>query len=444
VVSAVLFLIAIPVAPSAHALASAEDARSLAALKATAEKGAPQAQLEYARALYDEDRPASRVWAQKAADQGLAEAWFWLGQTTGDGAASFYEKAAEGGYAEAFWPLLERLLFRAGEGADVVKAKKFADLARKLDVDLGADAAGLLATIDRCFEAGSPEIPETDLPTEEETATFATGDDCLVYLEGVGRQADPARYGRCLLSEGEADNNLLAELYANGWGVKRNARLAIALVCHGSDVPAELEGMVETLYRTRGRAALEEDFLFCDHATSGMSQSLCASRAEASAAIARAAELAALTSTWPQPHRAALEALQKAAEGFFGSRMESEIDLEGTARAAIAIEEEAALRDELLADLRQFEAGSLPSSRESYKAADAGLNAVYSRIMKTKELDLGTVTKEGIRETQRAWLAYRDAWAAFGAARYPGVSADAWKAWATTKRVAQLRELLAR
>jgi hypothetical protein len=30
----------------------------------------------------------------------------------------------------ASWPLLERLLFRAGENADVLKARKYGDLAR--------------------------------------------------------------------------------------------------------------------------------------------------------------------------------------------------------------------------------------------------------------------------------------------------------------------------
>jgi hypothetical protein len=105
------------------------------------------------------------------------------------------------------------------------------------------------------------------------------------------------------------------------------------------------------------------------------------------------------------------------------------------------LDEETRLREELLEDVRSFEAGKLPAGL-SYKTADAELNAVYSQIMKKKELHLGTVTKEGIRDTQIKWLAYRDAWAKFGTIRYPGVTADAWKAWATLRRVVQLKELL--
>jgi hypothetical protein len=44
-----------------------------------------------------------------------------------------------------------------------------------------------------------------------------------------------------------------------------------------------------------------------------------------------------------------------------------------------------------------------------------------------------------VRKTERLWLKLRDAWAAFGTARYPGLSADDWKAWATRQRVESLK-----
>jgi hypothetical protein len=51
------------------------------------------------------------------------------------------------------------------------------------------------------------------------------------------------------------------------------------------------------------------------------------------------------------------------------------------------------------------------------------------------------VTKDGIRDAQRKWVAYRDAWTAFAARRYPKRSADEWKAWITSVRVEQLKTL---
>src|SRR5262245_37937748 len=76
----------------------AQDARAIAVLRAAAEKGGAQAQLDYAKAI--KNTPESRDWAMKAAQQGLPEAWFWLGYTSpGDQSLPFYEKAAEAGYA---------------------------------------------------------------------------------------------------------------------------------------------------------------------------------------------------------------------------------------------------------------------------------------------------------------------------------------------------------
>ncbi len=148
------------------------------------------------------------------------------------------------------------------------------------------------------------------------------------------------------------------------------------------------------------------------------------------------------------PGAEALPYYEKAAEmGYpeaFGYALDgllSELDMSGTARAAIALEEEGRLRDEFLDAVRGFEAGRLPVET-SFKEADAELNAVYARIMKQEDLEQGTVDKAGIRDTQREWLAYRDAWATFGRSRYPRVSEAAWKAWTTTARVTQLEELV--
>jgi hypothetical protein len=62
--------------------------------------------------------------------------------------------------------------------------------------------------------------------------------------------------------------------------------------------------------------------------------------------------------------------------------------------------------------------------------------------MEQQDREFGTVARDGIRRTQRTWLTCRDAWAAFGRARYPAVPDAAWKAWATTARLARLKELL--
>ena len=52
------------------------------------------------------------------------------------------------------------------------------------------------------------------------------------------------------------------------------------------------------------------------------------------------------------------------------------------------------------------------------------------------------MSKDGIRATQRLWLAYRDAWMNFGAVRYPSVTSETWAGLLTARRNVQLQDLL--
>jgi hypothetical protein len=352
--------------------------------------------------------------AQKAADQGLAEAWFWLGYTSTD-STQYYEKAADGGYAEAYQYLFDNLLFRGSGKADVAKAKHYADLARKQNAPPPYNDPKMFTTIDRCFEAGSPALPKGDVP----------------------RDAD----GQPVVDDPRGDI-ALAESYANGWGVKRNPKLAIALLCGSSDVPAELESMVDDLYETRDDDALDEPFLFCDHVTSGMNGGRCAAEAEAKASVKRDKEVATLTNGWTAPQKAAFVRLEKDAGAFFEEHSQSEVDQTGTARAQMTIDEEAGLHDGFVAAIRDFEAGRFPKTGD-FKDADRALNEAYAAAMKPGALgNWSTVRSSGVKKTQRLWIPYRDAWVALAAARYPKFSGDAVKAWLSEQRTHQLADLM--
>ena len=47
-------------------------------------------------------------------------------------------------------------------------------------------------------------------------------------------------------------------------------------------------------------------------------------------------------------------------------------------------------------------------------------------------------TADGMRETERLWLAYLVAWIQFARQKYPSVSADSWRTWLTQQRLEQL------
>lgn len=379
--------------------------------KAAAEKGDPRAQLEYGKSLLQNSRDEARVWLQKAAEQGQGEAWFLLGgYRLGDKPDVFYyEKAAEHGYQEAFKYLLDELLFRAGASADVVKAKKYADLARERKVMLSFDernSSRFLYVIDQCYEAGTPIIPDSDRP---------------------------------LIPEG-ADNNEIAEIYANGRGVKRNPKLAIALVCHGSGVPMELMSLVFDLVSTQDEDKLDREFTFCDHVVSVVNIGTCTAREEEVASNKREAQFAAMLAHWSSVQKVAFKELRAAADDFLLLSADREIDMSGHESGLESMGMAIKFQNEFFDAVQMFESGQLPNGKD-LKQADRDLNEAYSRVMRRTNFEnFGTVTKDGIRATQRKWIKYRDAWTKFAAVKYPGVPSDVFKAWLTQKRTEQLRE----
>ncbi len=118
--------------------------------------------------------------------------------------------------------------------------------------------------------------------------------------------------------------------------------------------------------------------------------------------------------------------------------------------------------------VKNSEAGLFPPvvSENEFAQADKELNAVYSNIMNTLKIANRPLDKmdkcsmradqiepphgifcadlpdpSELKEAQRAWITYRDAWVAFAAARYPSVPVIAWKMKLTQERVAHLKKV---
>jgi hypothetical protein len=137
----------------------------------------------------------------------------------------------------------------------------------------------------------------------------------------------------------------------------------------------------------------------CDDITSGYMQGFCADKDARFDNARMARDLSALTAGWSPTERAAFT--DKAVfESFVTIRSDKEVDQRGTGRAAFMIEEEQSLRRDLLASLHAFEADSRPAyTADDFRRADSALNAVYARSS-----PVGTVTRDGIRQTERVWL----------------------------------------
>jgi len=242
-----------------------------------------------------------------------------------------------------------------------------------------------------------------------------------------------------------AGPGVLTMLYANGKGVQRDYELAIRFACEEpwSSV-AEYGSRIGHLEYLRDTKAQATDFDLCDDITSGLSQGICERVVARAADAERAVKIAAIAERLPAAAKALLPALEGAEKAFEEARIETEIDLSGTARAAFEIEDEMKLQDQFLINLQRFARGDVPAASAADLAKlDQQLNAVYRQIQHSsaQAWEFTTVKPEGIRRTQRSWLTLADAWEKFRVAAYPGLSAETMRAQLIRLRLHQLRAL---
>jgi len=302
-----------------------------------------------------------------------------------------------------------------------------------------------------CKQYENVPFPATDKPTVEVAASLGKCSSYELYY-GFNQPADPAKARLCAYDEIDKKREdrefsgaeMLMTIYANGVGAKRNLPLAIKLACTIEGAPAEIEYRVTHLERLKRENWKGTDFSLCDDITSGLMQGYCAEHIENFSKIKRNQKLKDIQVKWSDSEKAAYVLLRKAADRFFAARGGNEVDQSGTARAAMVTEEEASLEEELLHLLQELHLGKLPSySTEQFKAVDSTLNTVYRKVQKVKDPDLwGTVSKEGIRATQREWIRYRDEWVAFSKKKYPSIESNSIKTSLTAVRIEMLKQFL--
>ncbi len=296
------------------------------------------------------------------------------------------------------------------------------------------------------YEAQCQALGKTTYPAAEPGGPAGCSAVKLYY--GIGMPVDHVRARQCALaSPGDdqpfrEDRGVLMMVYANGQGVARDFTLARKAACEAGGAPAEVAGRLEHLAGMEaGRNKRPIDV--CDDATSGYMGGWCASVANQLKEQQRGAGFARLIAPWNAREKQAFSSLEARAGAFFDLRSVEEVDLSGTARAAFTIAEEARQREDFRLSVAAFEKGALPRDSDAgFARLDARLNAVYRQLKALPEPRFGTIRFEGIQRTQRAWLAYRDAWVAFGKVRYPQVAPNAWRAYFTRKRIAMLEGLI--
>lgn len=267
--------------------------------------------------------------------------------------------------------------------------------------------------------------PPADLPSPSDRAGLKSCDSQTLYF-GIGRSQDVTRARQCAYIEaGGKDgsplggNVLLTAVYANGDGVKRDLDMAIHFACADGPegaAPMEIMGRIEFLEAQKAAGAAFERYDACDHATSGYLGGFCSSRQQDIDEVTRKSKIAEAVAAWPAPARAAYPAFAKAEEAYVLAHTD-EVDLSGTARASMVIEDETQVRDKGLELLQRLgKPHGFSATPAELASADQGLNAAYRKVMTGPWPDYGTVKREDVKKVQRAWIKYRDAWLALARA----------------------------
>jgi uncharacterized protein YecT (DUF1311 family) len=311
-------------------------------------------------------------------------------------------------------------------------------------------------------QAKCADYLKTPLPAEALKAQAPkTWPDCDSYkfYSGIGRKADYAAARRCAWAERlgqQADieptytaaslfggSAMLTVLYANGEGVEQNKSLALRFACE-SGLEASGQEDILALPNEPHVAENEKRFKYCDEVRTTMEIGICAAWNSEIQDQARLNSIRALSADWPTTQKSALLDLVKANEAYSKAHARGEIDLSGSGRAVWEFDAEWLLRERFVSALNAVEKGQLPrGTAADFASADTALNRTYKKAISIAEAGksgYGAVQPEGVRDAERAWLIYRDAWIAFAKLRYPTRDPNAWLTLLTNDRIAVLED----
>jgi uncharacterized protein YecT (DUF1311 family) len=296
----------------------------------------------------------------------------------------------------------------------------------------------------RCLAVKQARPPASELPAKPQAGKCKPID--LYYdarAKDAPRAADWGRVRECAFAT--HNETVLMMLYANGYGVRQDLALATRYACSLDQVaPAEMESRVAHLQQpsTSGKP-----FDFCDDITSGVSGAVCASMQERQRERGATARLDRFASTLPPAAKAAFARLRKAQGDFAQASENNENDMHGTGAAGFAIEARGRINAEFVHDVSAVAARREPTyGAGDYARLDTELNQAYRHVMELPSKQDGsperigdsTMTRDGVRTTQRAWLKYRDAWTEFLLAAGSPLDPVAMQALLTERRTKQL------
>jgi uncharacterized protein YecT (DUF1311 family) len=159
----------------------------------------------------------------------------------------------------------------------------------------------------------------------------------------------------------------------------------------------------------------------------------------------RNAVIQMLTRDWSKSDLQALASLLKAKNDFLSERTLAETYDDGVPSDLAKENQREDDENDFLDTLLQIDEGNLPSQSDfSVQQLDKRLNSTYRSVQAGDEeiwLSADEITKTGVRDTERLWMAYRDAWVHLVSVKYPKTNPNSLHYALTQRRLGQLLEL---
>lgn len=400
----------------------------------------------------DDAHTPAGVISERTAAQRLQEARNWLTQRENEKARPLLEALAEEGNAEASYLLTYH--FRLARNEELrhleAAARKGHPEALKSYIDTAFYRGGLDAvapeTILSVYRDAKAINPDASFFDERNTIELLKMASEVPPLDANGflrqYQLDP----KALESQPYSLWALAEEASVGGRFGGPDPTLTMQLILREGPAPAELKIAVESYYPhwKKGEAV---PFDLCDHITSGAGMSLCAHRDSTKSEEERSEKIGAILDGLDKERKNLVNnAFEKVSE-FAASRASNEEGHGGTMRNASVIASTTAQQNEFVTLIQDIRRGVVPPIHQSLADTDKALNLAYQNAMQRIRAetryaqDLG-ISNEGVRDTQRRWIKYRDAAAMAMTALHPDVTPEQWKSYLTAQRSAQLEKIL--
>jgi hypothetical protein len=221
---------------------------------------------------------------------------------------------------------------------------------------------------------------------------------------------------------------ILADIYFNGAGVKRNVPLAMRFACESEQGMAMLA--LPEIAKPNGSPHAHGPFEFCDYAATTFTMNFCSGYASEIEDDRRSRYYNSLESSMTVEQQAAFEKLLAALNAYIEVHA-SEVDQGGTIRAIRTAGSQGILKELFHTELIHFEHKKWPVlSDHQIRTADDLLRGEYEKTLQqlrtqTRESVNGdAITATHVYAVEKTWEEYRDAWVAFASLRYPATIAN--------------------